>query len=166
VDILKTAAVVAAGLIALAGCQPATYDSAADEALVGEISKAWTAGYNAGDADAVANLYTEDAVVMPPGTPSLVGREAIRNFIASDAAASKAAGLTFNVSSSSMGVTPDLAWEHGTFTITDVSGATVDAGKYLSIFQKKDGKWMLYRDTWNSDMAPAPAPATEPAAAS
>jgi hypothetical protein len=39
----------------------------------------------------------------------------------------------------------------------------VDAGKYITVFQRKDGKWVIIRDTWNSDGAPA-APAAPTAA--
>ena len=165
-NILKTAAIAAASLLALAACKPAAYDSTADAAEVAKLNQSWATAYNAGDADGVANLYSDDGVVMPPGVPALVGRDAIRNFIASDSAAAKAAGLTMNIASSDMGVTPDLAWDRGSFTVTDASGATVDSGSYVSIVKKKDGKWFLFRDIWNSDRAPAPAaaPAEEPAA--
>lgn len=166
VNILKSTALIAVGLIGLAACQPAAYDPAADKASVGELNTAWATAYNAGDADGVANLYTDDAVVTPPGVSALVGRDAIRSFIASDSAAAKAAGLTMNIASSDLGVTPDLAYDTGTFTVTDASGATVDSGSYVSVVKKKDGKWFLYRDIWNSERAPAmaAAPASEPAA--
>lgn len=165
-NILKSAAIIAVGLVALAGCQPAAYDSTADSASVGEINKTWGAAYNAGDADGVANLYADDAVVTPPGVAALVGRGAIRDFIASDIAGAQAAGLTMNlIAGTDMGVTPDLAYDTGTFTVTDASGATVDSGSYVSVAKKKDGKWLLVRDIWNSDRPPAPAaPASEPAA--
>jgi len=164
VNILKSAAVIAVGLVALTGCTPAAQDTTADEAAIRGTSPAWAAAYNAGDADAVAALYAEDGVVQPPGAPSAAGGAAIREFIAGDSAASKAAGLTMNIAGgTTVGISGDLAYEAGTFSVTDASGATVDAGKFLSVFQKKDGKWLLIRDTWNSDNAPAPAPAAEPA---
>ena len=163
-NILKSAAVIAVGLVALAACQQGAQNTAADESAIREISPAWGAAYNAGDADAVAALYAEDAVVQPPGAPSAAGRAAIRDFIAGDSAASKAAGLTMNIAGgTTVGISGDLAYEAGTISVTDASGATVDAGKFLSVFQKKDGKWLLIRDTWNSDNAAAPAPAAEPA---
>lgn len=162
-NILKSAAVIAVGLAALAACQQGAQSTAADESAIREISPAWTAAYNAGDADAVAALYAEDAVVQPSGAPSAAGRAAIRDFIAGDSAASKAAGLTMNiVGGTAVGVSGDLAYEAGTLSVTDASGAAVDTGKFLSVFQKKDGKWLLIRDTWNSDKTPAPAPAAEP----
>ena len=41
----------------------------------------------------------------------------------------------------------------------DASGNVVDSGNYLAVLKRQsDGKWLLFRDTWNSDRAP-PAPA-------
>jgi len=48
-------------------------------------------------------------------------------------------------------VSGDLGWEWGTFTVTNKSGATVDKGKYVTVCAKKDGKWLIIRDIWNSD---------------
>lgn len=162
-NILKSAAIVAAGLLALAGCQQAP-DLAAEMDAIKAVNQAWNDNYAAGNADAVAELYSEDAVLLPPGAGTTSGREAIREYLAGDVAASKAAGVSLNISAdSSVDMAGDVAWQNGTFTVTDASGATVDTGKYLSVLRKKDGKWSLIRDTWNSDMPP-PAPAAEPAA--
>lgn len=163
--ILRIFAVVAAGLLTLAGCQKPAQDTAAEVAAVREVNVAWGIAYAAGDADGVAAVYAEDAVVLAPGTATATGREAIRAVIANDIAATRAAGLTLTLAdASTITIHRDVAWQHGTFTVTDASGAQLDAGKYMSVMQKRDGKWQLIRDTWNSDMPPAPAPAAEPAA--
>ena len=165
--ILKSAALIAAGLLAIVACQMGAKDTTVDLNAIQEINKAWGENYNAGDADAMANLYAEDALLLPPGATAANGRDAIREFLKGDTANAKAAGVTYHVASdaNAIHVSGDMAWQNGTYTVTDASGATVDAGKYLSVFQKKDGKWQLYRDTWNSDNAPAAAPAAEPEAA-
>ena len=154
------------GLLALAACQPAAQDPAKEKAAIAEVNGAWAGHYNAGDADAVANLYWDDAIVMAPGAPAAAGRTAIRDLIANDTAGAKAAGMTMNIDHGPIGVSGSLAWQTGTFKVTDAAGATVDAGKYLSVLEKRDGKWLLFRDIWNSDMPPAPAaaPAAEPPA--
>ena len=162
VNILKSAAIIAVGLMVLAGCKPAAEDTTADEATVRESATAWAAAYNAGDADAIAAMYWDDATLQPPGAPAATGKTAIREFIAGDIVATKAAGMTMNIpEAGAVDVSGDLAYEAGTYTVTDASGAVVDAGKYLGVLQKKDGKWLYVRDTWNSDNAPAPAPAAE-----
>jgi uncharacterized protein (TIGR02246 family) len=164
VKILKTAALIAAGLIALAGCQKGAVDTSKDEAAIRAGTTAWANAYNAGDGDALAANYTEDAVLLPPNAPAVSGRAAIGEFLATDSAATKAAGLKFNIPGDGpVGISGDLAYESGSFSATDASGATVATGKYIGVFNKKDGKWLLVRDTWNTD-APPPAPAAEPAA--
>ena len=89
-----------------------------------------------------------------------MGRAAIRDFIASDIANSKAAGFSFKGDDvTDAGVAGDMAWVTGTFSVTDASGATIDKGKYVTIYRRADGKWPIIRDTWNSDMPPAAAAA-------
>jgi ketosteroid isomerase-like protein len=103
-------------------------------------------------------MYWEDAVLQPPGAPAATGRAAIRKFLADDTAATRGAGLTMNIpEAGAVDVSGDLAYEAGTYTVTDASGATVDGGKYIGVFQKRNGKWLYIRDTWNSDNPPAPA---------
>ena len=155
---LKTAT-VAAALLVLVGCQAATANTTADEAVIRQSAPAWAAAYNAGDADKLAAMYWDDAVLQPPGAPAATGRAAIRAFLAADTAATRGAGLTMNIpEAGAVDVSGDLAYEAGTYTVTDASGATVDAGKYIGVFQKRDGKWLYIRDTWNSDIPP---PASE-----
>jgi len=56
-----------------------------------------------------------------------------------------------------IGMSGDLAWQSTTCTVTDKSGATVEAGKILTVLQRRGGKRMIIRDTWNSDAPPASA---------
>jgi uncharacterized protein (TIGR02246 family) len=152
-------AIVAAGLLALAGCSKTAVDMGAEEAAIRAITPAWYKAYNAGDADGVAALYSEGAVLNMPGAPAVQSRAAIREALAKDIATSAKAGLSLNQGPSpEFGVTNDIAWEWNTFTVSDKSGATVDTGKYVTVFWKKDGKWAIKIDIWNSD-APAATPA-------
>ncbi|MET0988578.1 MAG: SgcJ/EcaC family oxidoreductase [Steroidobacteraceae bacterium] len=156
---LKNALILAVSLIVLAGTASAA-DTATDTAAIRAVNPAWAKAYNAGDAAAVAALYAEDAVVYPPGAPAARGHTAIREHFVKDIKATKAAGGVINLSTGDVAVSGDLAWESGTFKVTDKSGATVDTGKYVSVFQKRNGKWLLFRDIWNSDAPSAtPAPA-------
>ena len=167
-NILKSAAIVAVGLIALAGCQKAAVvDTAAIETELKNGVRTWLASYNAGDADAIAARYADDAVVMSPGAPAATGREAIRAMIAEQSAAAKAAGMTLApLDGDTVGVSAsgDIAWHSGGYTVSDASGAVIDSGNYMEVQKNVDGKWMIIRDIWNSDRPPAAAPAAEAAA--
>ena len=48
-------------------------------------------------------------------------------------------------------VSGDMGSEWNTFTMTDKSGKTVAAGKYITVFARKDGKWLISHDIWNLD---------------
>jgi uncharacterized protein (TIGR02246 family) len=139
-------------LLALHCNKPAADTRAADEAAIRSINPQWFKAYNAGDVNGVVALYAEDAVVNAPGAPPARGHEEIRAFLTKDIAGSSAAGITLNSGSTTdVGVSGDLGWEWGTFTVTDKSGATLDRGKYVSVYGRKDGKWYIIRDIWNSD---------------
>jgi ketosteroid isomerase-like protein len=102
---------------------------------------------------------------MRPEAPAASGRAAIGEFLGANSAGTKAAGLTFNIPGDGpVQVSGDLAYESGSFSVTDAAGATVATGKYIGVFNKIDGKWLLVRDTWNTDAPAAPAPAAEAAA--
>lgn len=158
----KIAAALAAAttIVTLAACQPSG-PTAAEMDAIKAVNGAWAEHYNAGDAGAVADLYWEDASLMAPGAPARVGRDAIREYLVADIEASKAAGLSTTNEHGPVHVSGNTAWQEGAFRVTDASGATVDAGKYLSVLEKRDGKWRLLRDTYNSD-GPVPTAAPGP----
>ena len=167
---LKMAALVAAALGLLAGCSAKAPDKVAIEAMIRAHAAAWVDAYNAGDADKTTAGYASDAVLMPPEAPAAVGIEAMKQFLAADMAANKAAGVTFALDADTIGVSGDLAWHSGTFHATGSAGTTVATGKYLEVWHQDKGNWLIVRDTWNTDApaaaaAPPPPPAAAPKAA-
>ena len=161
-------------VLALAGCSkaeapavdtsaamtlpPATTAStpAADKEAVGAVNAAWFKAYNAHDVDAISALYADDAVLSAPGAPSARGAAAIKEAFRKDIAAATKAGIANNDGTSAdVGVSGDLAWEWNTFSATDKSGKVVERGKYVTLFERRNGKWVIIRDIWNSDGPPA-----------
>jgi uncharacterized protein (TIGR02246 family) len=154
--------ILAACAISACSSAPSAADIAADETAIKAATTTWLNAYNAGDADTIANLYVEDAVLMPPHAPVASGRAAIREYVAKDSAAAKTAAVKLVPGNATAGASGDTGWESGSYTVTDASGKVIDSGSYLSVSKKVDGKWMLYRDTYNSDR-PLPAPPAPPA---
>lgn len=148
--------VLAASLAALVACaKTAAPDSTADRAAIRAVSVAWRNAYNAGDAAAVVALYAEDAVLSAPGERALLDSSSIGRYFAKKVAEFSAAGLT--VADAPMGdvvTSGDLGFQWETYRVTDKSGGVVDAGKLLTLFGRKNGKWMIIGDTWNSDSMP------------
>jgi len=161
------AAVAAAGTMALAGCaqNAAPVDTSADMATMHDATNAWVTAYNAGDADKIVALYADDAIMMPPDGLSLKGHEAMKQYLTGDIAAAKAAGVSFALDADTGGVSGDLGWHSGTFHVSGANGASLSTGKYVEVWHKADGKWLMLRDIWNNDAPAAAAPAAPPAAA-
>jgi ketosteroid isomerase-like protein/quercetin dioxygenase-like cupin family protein len=132
-------------------------DRAADEAVIRAAAPAWAAAFNAMDADALGGMYWEDSLLFPPNVPAVAGGAPMHEYFATETPPFREAGLTMNIpEAGAVQVAGDLAYEAGTYSITDTSGATIDTGKYIGVFQKRDGVWRYIRDTWNSDLAPEP----------
>ena len=169
--IAMSAALVAVGFVALAGCQKAT-DSAAFEKQAKEDVRKFIPALNTGDVETILAQYAPDAQVLAPGNPRATGHEAIRALIEKESAALKSGGVTLELKDDdSAAASGDLGHHTGSFVVKDASGAVVDSGKYLAVMQRQaDGKWLMIRDTWNSDNPPpappaadAPPAATDPA---
>lgn len=141
------------GLVGLAACaQPVAPARTADEAAIQAVSVAWKSAFNAGDAAAVVALYADDAVLSAPGEPAVRGKAAIREYFEKKAAQFSAAGVTVtDAPLGSLGTSGDLGFQWETYRVTDRSGTVVDAGKLLTLFQRRHGRWEILGDTWNSD---------------
>ena len=109
-------------------------------------------GINKKDAAAVAQQYTEDGSVLPPGAPRVDGKEGVAGFW--QAAIDMGLG---DVVLTTLGVADhgDLATEVGSLTATvpGEDGNKVPlAGKYIVLWKRgDDGTWRLHRDIWNFD---------------
>jgi len=124
----------------------------ADPAPINDLRARFAAAYNAGDAAAVAELYTDDAVVMPDHHAAVVGKAAIQQYL-QGLFAQYTANLTITPGDTE--ITGDLAHEHGTFamTVTPKAGgnAMTDNGNYLVILRRQaDGSWKIHHDIDNS----------------
>lgn len=161
-NILKSAAIVAVGLLALSGCQKAT-DSAAFEQQAKEDIRKFIPAFNTGDIETVMSQYAPDAEVMAPGNQRAIGHDAIRALVEKESAALQAGGITIELNDDDKGAASgDFGYHSGSYVVKDATGAVIDSGNYLAVLQRQaDGKWLLIRDTWNSDRPPAPAPAAD-----
>src|SRR4051794_21485344 len=114
----------------------------------------FAANARAGNAQTlVTNFYAPDAAVMAPNMPALRGRDAIlqfwTGFLASGAV--DLALTSTNVTQPS----GDTAIETGRYDLSlrPASGQAIkDAGKYVVIWKKSNGRWWAAEDIFNSDL--------------
>ena len=99
-------------------------------------------------AGAAHETYTRDARVLPPGAPTVEGRDAIARFWAG---AATQLGLTA-VELSTVDVQPlgDGAYEIGRAVLT-LGGGQQAAAKYVVVWRREDGRWRWHVDIWNME---------------
>lgn len=147
-----------AGVMVLAAALSApafAADARADLAGIKALDQHWLKAFTSADGEAIARLYDENAVLMPPGAPAVKGRAAIREFLLKEAQGAGQAGMVFSFGDvSDGGASGSLGWSSGSYVVKDKDGKVVETGKYLSVNKKVNGKWMYWRDTWNADNPP------------
>lgn len=99
-----------------------------------------------GNAAGVAALYTDDGILLPPGSASVSGTDAITKYWQTALSAGPA---VFMLDTLEVEQHDDTAIEVGAYRITGKEGVLLDTGKYIVIWKKVDGAWKLHRDIWN-----------------
>lgn len=138
------------------GAQETAVDTAAIEATFDSIRTAFEEAVAAGDFDAQAALFAEDAVYSPPMEPPARGRDEIRAAIER----TTPPGATLEISPMDTGVLgPDVVYEFGTslFTFTPEGSEaeqTVE-GSYLVLFRRTADGWRLTHEVASLNAPPA-----------
>ena len=162
----KAAAIAAVGMFALAGCGAKPTDSATFEKQAKADVRVFIPAFNTGDVETVVAMYAPDAEVLAPGNPRAIGHDAIRALVTKLSGEMQAGGVAIELNDDDKAAASgDLGWHSGSYVVKDTAGAVVDSGNYVAVMQRQaDGKWLMIRDTWNSDRPPPAPPAAEPAA--
>jgi ketosteroid isomerase-like protein len=132
------------------------------KAQIKALEAAYAVADNANDMDGVAAYYAADAESLADNEPTRVGMDAIKAGIKKDME-SDTSGNTISFATTGLWAAGKYATETGTSTVTNKEGKVVETGKYMTLFELRDGKYIAIRDMWNSDAPPAAAAAPSPA---
>ena len=109
--------------------------------------------FRQGDSGAVAALYTDDAILLPPNSETIQGKEGIDAFWSGAIQMGVKNAVLSTVNLVDMG---DFVCEIGKYELTiqpEGQEAFEDHGKFLVIWkQETDGNWKLHIDIWNTSM--------------
>ncbi|MCR9017083.1 YybH family protein [Aquiflexum gelatinilyticum] len=125
-------------------------DMAAIKAEIQTLEDAWGAADNSGDVNALIAFYADDAVSMGSGSPMAVGKAAIQKEI-QESMASRPAGTMVKYEVLDVFGDENTITEVGKTTRMDASGKVTSSGKYMAIWEKRDGKYVCIRDISNND---------------
>ena len=158
------ALMVAAFVILFSSCDHFSHDNTTQQTSaefsldsarksIDEQNAAFQKAFENSDSIGIANLFTSDAKMMMPGAPSIVGRPAITSIVAMFIKMN----LRREAKTIEVWGNDDLLAEEGTVSLFDQKGGELEHAKYLVIWKKEDGQWKLFRDMWNTDLAPKSA---------
>ncbi|TWB49820.1 YybH family protein [Bradyrhizobium sacchari] len=103
--------------------------------------------FNKGDFSGIASLYSDDAIVLPPGSSMVQGRAAIEGMwksMAEQVGDPKVATVDVKA------LGPLVAREIGTFALTTKAPTPQEVtGKYVVVWEKVGNDWKLTTDIWN-----------------
>lgn len=118
---------------------------------VERLNRDFVKAVTARDSTAVANMYATDAVVLPPNMPRITGRQAIQSLWASFM---RDPAFRLEPGSDRVFASGDLIVDVGTYhmSVTGPGAPAQDTGKYVTVFQRSQGHWLIVVDTFNSDL--------------
>ena len=109
----------------------------------------FAATYNAGQLKNIG-YYADDATSFYQNRAPLVGKEAILEFLKSDVI-SNSNNITFKTNDVFISNEGDQVVEIGYFKVVDSVKTMINSGNYMSLFEKRDGKYVCVRDMSASD---------------
>jgi uncharacterized protein (TIGR02246 family) len=123
--------------------------SAAARQAIDAANKKFISAIARGDASAVAALYTVEGAAYPANSEVVQGRPALeamwKGVIDS--------GITgVELTTTEHESAGDLAYEVGNYVMKMKDGTVADRGKYLVVWKRRNGQWLLHRDIWTTSL--------------
>ena len=94
--------------------------------------------------------YADDAITFFQNTPAIVGKAAIVDFLKSDLVANTNK-ISFKTNEGFVSGDANQVLEVGYFTVVDSTNTPINSGNYMSLFEKREGKYVCVRDMSASD---------------
>ena len=119
-----------------------------------ETSREWARAAAGGDLERILSFWSDDAIVMPPGQPAVVGKAAIREFVRQTTAI-PGFSITWEPEQADVANAGDVGYlvERNRVTFSEGAGtAAVQFGKALTVWRKDaTGAWKCVIDIWNEN---------------
>ncbi len=148
------AATISLCLVFAGCCSTPTIDTRAEADHIRRLDSLWQEAMNAKDTEATAAFFAEDGAIMPANSPSIVGRDAIKEWFDLWMTNTDVVS-TFSPDTIEVAASGDLAYDRGTyqFSLQTPDGLIEDDGKYVIVWKKIDGEWLALLDMSSSNRA-------------
>jgi uncharacterized protein (TIGR02246 family) len=111
---------------------------------------AFEKNFRQGNAAGIAELYTNNGMLLPAGSDFVQGKEAIRDFWQG--------AMSMGIKEAKLNILEvdlqgNTAIERGQYQLKGAGGEVMDQGKYIVIWKQEQGQWKLHRDIWNTNQS-------------
>jgi ketosteroid isomerase-like protein len=107
--------------------------------------------YNAGVIKPIG-YYADDATSFHPNMAPLVGKQAVVDFVTSDFDSTHSKKISFTTKEVFVSNDGNQVVEIGYYKVSDSANNPLSTGNYMTLFEKRDGKYVSVRDMSASDM--------------
>lgn len=128
---------------------PAVADIVDKDQIKAELQEMETAFAEAVNLRSTANItyYADDVISFPQNKTPLTGKEAVDKSIKEEnAAMPKGSKVNFSATEVFPSSDGNQVVEIGSYTVVDSTDAMLHSGNYMSLFEKRNGKYVCIRD--------------------
>ena len=133
--------------VGLGGCRAAASppDQSAKR-MIENVMQSYAQAYRSNDPDAMAALYADGAMLLPPGHELVKGRDSVRAFW------SRGMEAGFEMATVSIEVSGNAGYVVGRYYVPPDDEDDAETGKYIiALRRERDGVWRITADIWNAD---------------
>lgn len=121
------------------------------KAEIQALNDTWAKATNARDVATIMGFYGDDIISMQDDKATITGKAAVEKDAASWFSEAKEGNVAMYETLEVFGDDKMLT-EIGISTTKDASGKVVNSGKYIAVWEKRNGKWECIREMTNDDM--------------
>jgi len=132
-------------------------DFAAERHALLKRDAEWASAASEGhDVERVLSYWTDDAIVLPPGLPAVIGKASLREYVE---ASLRVPGFRISWTSTEVTFSPDMnlayMFSSNSINMNGPNGTPTEIqGRAVTIWRKEsDGEWRCAVDIWNAPPA-------------
>lgn len=125
-------------------------DMTAIKAEIQEMENVWAQAQNEKNVEGLVAMYADDAVSMGDDQPAITGKDALRKDI-EEGMSKRPEGQITSYETTGVFGSENQVTETGVSSTKDASGNVIETGKYMAVWEKRDGKYLCIRDIYNQD---------------
>lgn len=146
-----------AALLSLTACGgPRPEDPAIARRAIAASTARYAAASRGGDAHALAQLYDEHAVLMPPDREPVEGRDSIEAYW------TRGLEEGFELRTTQVEISGRVAYSIGRWSLPATDDESADSGKLVLCWKRVGNTWRVTADIWNSSVSSDSSDEPEP----